>query len=350
MFLRDSGLLSIDAWLRRRSTWTLLASCAGVVALIGYIDDVTSEEITLSAAYAGPILVYSWYGTRNTALLLSAFATLVWWWANRSTNPFHSDFGYPIATLNRIAYYSFFAVGGAALRARHEADRARIKALERGRQLEREILRVSEFEQQRIGQDLHDGLCQYLAAIGCAAGSLADDLTRRGVHESSDAREIEILIHKAISQARDLARGIFPVQMDGAGLGAALQELAQTTQRLTSALVTFEEVGEIDISDPNVAMQLYRIAQEALSNALRHGGAKLIRLTLQQDGEKVRLAIDDDGSGIAPTLSANEGMGLRTMEYRARLLQGELHIGGSSLGGASIQCHTRLRFTPKLAA
>jgi len=301
----------------------------------------------MSAAYAAPILAYSWYGTRNTALLLAFFATAVWWWANRTSNPFHSNFGYPIATLNRLAYYTFFAVGGAALRARQESDAARIEALKRGRQLEREILRVSEFEQQRIGQDLHDGLCQYLAAIGCAAGSLADDLQRRDQAEATEAREIEELIHKAISQARDLARGIFPVQMDGAGLGAALQELAQTTQRLTSSVVTFEEVGDIDIADPNAAMQLYRIAQEALGNALRHGGAKFIRLTLNQEGEEVRLMVDDDGTGISSTLSANEGMGLRTMEYRARVLQGELHIGGSSLGGASVMCATRLRVSSK---
>ena len=336
-----------DRFFRSRSKGALLAWTLALLLAIGYIDLVTDAEVTLSAAYAGPILITAWYGTRLQAVMMALLSTLVWWGANASIMPFHTALGVPLILLNRMAYYVFFAVGGSAIKAHQESARSRVEALERTRELEREILRVSEFEQQRIGQDLHDGLCQYLAAISCAAAALADDLQNRHQPEAGQAEEIQRLISQAVIQARDLARGIFPVQMDGAGLGAALQELASTTDRLTSMSVTWSEVGETRIKDPSTAMQFYRIAQEALSNALRHGKAKRAAVSLQQKENIIQLTVEDDGKGFSPdTQALNGGMGLRTMRYRAQVLNAELQIGPSSLGGSAVCCTARMGAAP----
>jgi signal transduction histidine kinase len=208
--------------------------------------------------------------------------------------------------------------------------------------LEQEIVRVSETEQRRIGQDLHDGLCQHLAAIGFAAKSLADDLEKCERPETAAAQEIESLLKQAVIEARDLARGMFPVQMDGAGLSAALEGLASTTSRLTSTEVVFTEKGQVQISDTAVAMHLYRIAQESVANAIKHAAARHIFITLESEAEKVRLRIDDDGKGFFEQEDMVKGMGMRTMAYRARLIGGTLEIQERDGPGTCVWCELRL--------
>jgi signal transduction histidine kinase len=342
----SSRITSIDTWLRSQSRNRLLALAAAAIVIIGYIDYATSAEITLSVFYTIPVLIFVWYGDRPTGIGLAVFATAVWWAANLGINPFHSNWGYALATLNRLAYYVFFAIGGAALRSRQDADRARIVAMERTRQLEKEIVQISEAEQQRIGQDLHDGLCQFLAAISCAAGSLADDLQEHSRPEAAEASELRKLLGQAVVEARSLARGIFPVQMDGAGLAAALQELAALTNRLMLTSVTFEELGEIRIAEPIVAMQLYRIAQEALSNALRHGQANKVLLRLRQEADQVELKVEDDGSGFNSESTPKHGMGLHTMRYRAQAINAVLQVGNNGSGGISVSCVGRFGAKP----
>ncbi|MBT8399379.1 MAG: PAS domain S-box protein, partial [Rhodothermia bacterium] len=145
------------------------------------------------------------------------------------------------------------------------------------RQLEQQILRISEQERQRIGQDLHDGLGQMLTGIGLIAKNITNRLEAKELEEATDMREITNLIGEADEFARSLARGLIPVELDAGGLSAAFHRLATNAQRLFDLDCTFEEVGGLPNIENTIATHLYRIAQEGLSNAVRHGQASQVR-------------------------------------------------------------------------
>lgn len=328
--------------LRTQPKWALLAEALAIVAAIGWADYHTGWQLSLFVFYAVPILLVVWYGNRTAGLLFAVLCGLVWWWANRMDHPFTNSLGYVWASISRLIYFLFVAVGGAALRLQQEASRTRIEGLERTRKLEEEIVRASEHEQRRIGQDLHDGLCQELAAIGCVAAGLRQDLAARAAPESATAAEVEKLLQEAVVQTRNLARGIFPVQMDGEGLAAALEELVANTKRQPSVEVLCQARGEVALGDPNVAMHLYRIAQEALNNAVKHAHARHIVVRLRRADEWLELTITDDGTGLPPASASPTGMGLTNMRYRARLIGGHLEIGAGPGGGTCVSCAVRI--------
>ena len=308
-----------------------------VILLIGWVDYVTGREISLFAFYSIPIYLAVWYGERHAGVVTAFVCTFAWWWANKNVHTFTTSYGYPIATASRLVFFNFFAIGTAALKAKHNADRARIAALERARKLEREIIGISEREQRRIGQDLHDGLCQTLAAIGCAATSLKDDLQPLSPAHAKDAEELATLLNEAVIEARNLARGISPVDMDEHGLAAALDDLAERTGRLTPLPVSFKMQGEIGLVDPEAAIHLYRIAQEAVHNAVRHSGAQHVSIALRQEGPNLTLSVSDDGKGFSDP-SPSSGMGMQTMNYRAQIIGANLKINGNSPAGAKVSC------------
>jgi signal transduction histidine kinase len=324
------------------------ASVAWVTAIvIGWGDYATGNEVSLFALYAVPIFMAVWFGTWRNGLWMATACTAIWWIANRADSPFTTWWGYHVAAASRFALFIVVAVAAGLMKSKQEGDRTRLEAMERTRELEQEIVRVSETEQRRIGQDLHDGLCQHLAAIGFAAKSLADDLEESARPEFSAAQEIEALLKQAVIETRDLARGMFPVQMDGAGLSAALEGLAATTSRLTSTKVVFTEVGQVHISDVATAMHLYRIAQESVANAVKHGAATRVFITLESVGEVVRLRIDDNGKGYFQQDDVGGGgMGMRTMAYRARLIGGTLEIQERDGPGTCVWCELGLSVPP----
>jgi signal transduction histidine kinase len=322
--------------------WVTSSASWAIAVVLGWTDYATGNEVSLFALYAIPIFMAVWFGTWRDGLLMAVACTAIWWVANWADSPFTTWWGYHIAAASRGALFIMVAAASALFKSKQEGDRTRLDAMERTRELEQEIVRVSETEQRRIGQDLHDGLCQHLAAIGFAAKSLADDLEKYALPETSAAKEIEALLKQAVIETRDLARGMFPVQMDGAGLSAALQGLADTTSRLTSIKVIFTEVGQVQISDAAVAMHLYRIAQESVNNAVKHAAAKRIFITLEGLGEVLRLRIDDDGKGFFQQEDVAKGMGMRTMAYRARLIGGTLEIQERDGPGTCVWCELRL--------
>jgi signal transduction histidine kinase len=142
--------------------------------------------------------------------------------------------------------------------------------------LEEEILQVSEREQRRIGHDLHDGLCQHLTATALAGQVLRERLDSKFLPEASDARKVVELVEDGIDLARNLARGLYPVEMDAEGLMAAFHELASNITKGSKVLCVFEYDSPVLIHDDAVASHLYRIAQEAVRNALSHAKPKRI--------------------------------------------------------------------------
>ncbi len=207
------------------------------------------------------------------------------------------------------------------------------------RQLEQEILSVTEQERQRIGQDLHDGLGQMLTGIGLIAKNLASRLRSKGVAEAKEMEEVSDLIGDADEFARSLARGLIPVELDADGLSSAFRRLVSNARRLFDIECTFEQIGAHPDIENVIATHLYRIAQEALSNAVRHAQASQFKIALASGEEQIRLRLTDNGRGISEDIGADHpGMGIRIMRYRARIIGGTLEIRGRPEGGTSIVC------------
>ncbi len=318
--------------------WLVWVEALGSVALIGWLDYLTGWEWSLFLFYAFPILLVVREMGRDVGFAFAAACGIVWYVANHHDNPYQTRWGFALAGFTRLFYFSVLVVAGAAVRDRVEAARGKIAALERTRELEGEILRASEREKHRLGQDLHDGLGPHLASIGYATTFLADEL-RLGNHPGAErADQIREMTVKALELTRALARGIFPVQMDSTGLCTALEDLAKTTSALTGVSVEFFESGHPVIGDQESAMHLFRIAQEAVSNALRHSAARTITIGLNRKTDSVNLIIADDGRGMEPQRKHSTSIGLRSMEYRARALHAELHIETRPNEGTIISC------------
>jgi len=309
-----------------------------LVLVIGILDSVGGWDVSMFLFYALPILLVVWFCDRRSAILCALICGVVWFWAKKENHPYATSPAYLWATFNRLAYFLFVAIGGAAMKNEREENRARMEALTRARDLEQEIVRVSEHEQMRIGQDLHDGLCQTLVAIDCAAACLKADLEARSLPEADAAAVLQKLLKGAVLEARGLARGIFPVQMDAQGLPTALEELVATTNRSRQLVATLELDGDVGVHDPQVAMHLYRIAQQALSNVLTHAHASQVTVRLSRQGDWLTMSVTDDGCGFLQTESLPRGMGLRTMRYRARLISGELAVETDPSRGTQIRC------------
>lgn len=211
------------------------------------------------------------------------------------------------------------------------------------RRLEQEILEVSDREQKRIGQDLHDGLCQMLAGIDMLAVVLKNKLSDQELPEAADADIISGYVRNAIVQARLVSRGLSPVELETHGLMAALEELAAATEKLFKVGCKFECPVPVHIRDNAAAIHLYRIAQEAISNAIRHGKAGHILINLRENESHGILTIQDDGCGLpvkrdemAPV--KGRGMGLRTMNYRAAILGADLTLQPGKECGTVVRC------------
>nr|WP_304188965.1 PAS domain S-box protein [Rhodothermus marinus] len=211
-----------------------------------------------------------------------------------------------------------------------------VRDLSETRRLEQEILRISDEERRSIGQDLHDGLGQMLTGMALISQSLARRLAAQGRPEARELEELTELIRQADRQARTLARGLIPVELEANGLQAALYRLTRQTEELFGIRCRFEAEKDVPVADNMVATHLYRIAQEALNNAVRHGRAQTITVTLAADDEALHLWVRDDGVGIPEKLPETSGMGLRIMHYRARLLGGHLEVRRRKEGGTEV--------------
>lgn len=213
------------------------------------------------------------------------------------------------------------------------------------RELERQLLEISENEQRRIGQDLHDDLCQHLAGIEFMSQALQERLRLEGHEEEGLARQVGDLVRGAINQTRGLARGLSPVQVESLGLIAALEDLAAHIHQIFQVRCEVDVDASVDVRDLPSATHLYRITQEAINNAIRHGKADHVRIELKRISDLARLRIVDNGrgfSGAAEVRSRSGGLGLRIMNYRAGMVGGSLHVGPAPGGGVQVECLFRL--------
>jgi PAS domain S-box-containing protein len=212
-------------------------------------------------------------------------------------------------------------------------------AIER-RGLEEELLNISSREQRHIGQDLHDGLCQQLIGIEFRNSVLVQQL-RDVPAAQTEAVKIGESIRDVTRQARSLARGLSPVQIEANGLMAALDNLAANTAKLFCLPCSFECPQPVLVENPTVATQLYRIAQEAIGNAIKHAQAKSIVVSLKLLNGEVTLTIKDNGCGFTKGRTGSEGMGLRIMEYRADMIGAMLRVDSAVGKGTTVACRLK---------
>jgi PAS domain S-box-containing protein len=224
-----------------------------------------------------------------------------------------------------------------------EGNLAAVAATERDiterKRLERELLAIREKEQKLIGREMHDSMGQMLTGIAIKSKSLELKLKSKSLQsESADAAEICELANETIAQTRHLARMLYPVDIETGGLVSALQGLVSSTNDLLKISCQFKCNDAIPIRDPVTARHLYRIAQEAITNAARHGKAKNIRVELTSAKGRTTLKVANDGEDFPGILAKKKGIGLKIMKYRAQMIGGMLDVGRGRKGGTLVTC------------
>lgn len=222
-----------------------------------------------------------------------------------------------------------------------DANRQLEREVAERRQAEREVLEISSHERKRIGRDLHDSLGQQLAGVSLLSEALAQRMSESQAAEATTARKISTLINESIAHAKYIVRGLMPVEIVQEGLRHALKRLAEETARISSVTCSFDSDGPSPVYDNDVATNLYRIAQEAVANAVKHGKARHLALRLTADGHCGQLEILDDGRGLPQQQPSTTGLGLPIMRYRAEMCGGEFRIENRPEGGVRVRCTFR---------
>jgi PAS domain S-box-containing protein len=207
------------------------------------------------------------------------------------------------------------------------------------KRLEQEVLDICNRERRRIGHELHDGLCQELTGVSLMLRSIATHLGRDVLPTDRQLGEIVALVNSAIEGARTMARGLSPVTIDSGGLLSALDVLVQRARASSRINIRLRVRMPPDWTiTETTASHLYRIAQEALNNAVKHAGARTITVALQALDDDLQLSVSDNGTGLPIGTDHSSGMGLKIMDYRARMIGGHVEIAPRSRGGTQVRC------------
>jgi len=206
------------------------------------------------------------------------------------------------------------------------------------RRLEKEILDITERERELIGQEMHDGMGQVLTGIAIKCKGLALKLKGKSSEEMKDALKISKLANKAIAQTRDLAKMLYPVDIETGGLVSALQTLAANTEKTMGVTCRFRCGKSVSVKNLVEAKQIYRIVQEAITNAVRHGKAKNININLRFTKNGTILSVNNDGMDFPKLSPRKKGLGLKVMKYRTDLIGGSLDIRKGDKGGTVVIC------------
>ncbi|MGO8676361.1 MAG: sensor histidine kinase [Limisphaerales bacterium] len=333
--------------LERCSRTTLVLAGLAMLAVIGAIDYLTGYEVLFSVFYLLDVGLAAWFVGRGFGLLMSALSAFVWIGGDMVAGAHYSHSWVPYWNALILMVFYFIVVWLlTSLRSLHRSLELRVaqrtQALRREmaerQRLEEEILKVSEREQRRIGHDLHDNLCQHLTATALAGQVLGERLAAKALPEAADAAHVVALVEKGIDLARNLARGLYPVEMEAEGLMGAFQELSVNITRTGRFRCVFQCQEPVLIEDDATATHLYRIAQEAVRNAMQHAKCERIGITLSEIGGVVKLTVEDDGVGLPETPSPGGGLGIRIMAHRASMIGGSFSVEPAPTGGTIVTC------------
>lgn len=257
----------------------------------------------------------------------------------------------------QVQLASFVAEGAFILTLSVQLRRARDlaeKHADEAADLQRQVSDAADREQRRIGQDLHDDLGQYLTGVALGAQLLVRKMEREGSPHVEATRELVHRMNDAVNRTRQLARGLSPMAVDPRSLPLMLSELQERTVELTARDVSFELIGDAPELPESTVIHLYRIAQEAVSNAIKHSRGSRVDVRLENDDGRVVLEICDDGTGLPvkplhatphPKPDAKAGMGLRVMEFRANVIGAQFRIARRDDGPGTlvrVELHTPL--------
>ncbi len=217
-----------------------------------------------------------------------------------------------------------------------------VRDISERKRLEKAIVDASEMERKQIGQDLHDTVSQQLAGLTMIARVVQQKISRvedkRLQSLTQDATRIADLADTALKQVKNISHGLYPAELERNGLGAALEQLANQQDELFRISCTYKSSGRLPLLDRTVAVHLYRIAQEAVSNAVKHARPRRIEVALEHTNPGLRLVIRDDGKGMPKREKPSKGLGLAIMRYRANMISTELGLESSPGCGTTITC------------
>ena len=337
-------------WLRSLERWPkagLVGLGLGLLVVIGLIDYLTGYEMLFSVFYLVEVGMAAWFVGRGFGVVLSILSVVVWIGGDLAAG---ARYGRPwVPVWNALILLGFYLIVVWLLTSLRslkrelemrvvDRTRALTHAMTERQRLEEEILAISEREQRRLGHELHDGLCQHLTATAMAGQVLGERLSAQGLPEAADAAQVVRLVEEGIDLAHNLARGLYPVEMEAEGLMAAFRDLAANVSRTAKVECVFDCQSPVLVHDNAAAGQLYRIAQEAVRNALRHGKPKRIEINLSEQHAQVTLGIEDDGGGLPEGGPRGGGLGIRIMAHRAALIGGRFAIEPAATGGTLVTC------------
>jgi signal transduction histidine kinase len=333
-------------WLRGRPRYQIEFFCFALILTIGALDYEAGLAISLSPLYAAPIALAAWFVGPASAFALSLFSIVYWLVGEALAGAVYYNWLPPLINCAmRAVFYAFYVVALSRLSrlqvslealAEKRAVLLSQETAERER-LEREMLEISEREQRRIGQDLHDGLCQHLTGTALVSQVLTERLSAQGNADAQQAQRLVNLVEEAIVLARGMAKGLYPVEMRADGLMQALEEFANTTSEMFGIDCHFVCHSPVLVHTSPTAIHLYRIAQEGVSNAIKHGRATEVIILLEEAENELRLVISDNGQGMVPARKS-DGLGLRIMADRAKMIGGSFSTGPAPSRGVELVC------------
>lgn len=348
------GLLGCLRWLDSCRPALVVASCLILIACIGIIGFFTGPFMSTSLLYLIPLLVL----TRSVGLwagIACALAASMLWLLSDVQMLNQLGMSHPVTPYwNAMMRLGTFLVAISLVSATkslnaHLEGRVieRTAALEsqiaETRELEKAILEISDRERASLGQDLHDGLCQTLVGAAFSANMLLESISKEPPGTVIHAVRVANLIDDSITQARNLARGLYPVRLETEGLEMAIRELATTMSQRFGMPCEVECDCPLPPLREGDGIQLYRIIQEAVANAMRHAEASHVVIQLGNEVGGMVAQVQDDGRGIGDSHDNPSGMGLSIMKYRARMMDADLCIRSRTPKGTSVRCLIPIR-------
>jgi signal transduction histidine kinase len=321
-----------------------------MVIAIGFVDYKANPEISFSVFYLLALALAAWHVGKGFAYFISVLSVTVSLAGDLAAGPRYSNILIPF--WNAFIVLAFYCVVIELLarlrlltkelegRVRERTTALTDQISERER-LERELLDISEREQRRIGHDLHDSLGQHLTGAALAGQVLKEKLTTHNRPEAADAGKVVELVEEGIALTRQLAKGLHPIEIEASGLMQALEELTAASRELFKISCLFECDSPVLIHDAAASTHLYRIAQEAISNAVKHGKAKHIIVQLESLDDGIVLRVRDDGVGLPDLPRKHTGMGLRIMAHRASMIGATFKAGRAQPAGTEVACVLR---------
>lgn len=318
-----------------------------LVLVVGVADYFSGYQIYWSIFYLMAISFALWNVGLVFALLIAVLSTASWLLGDWAAGVVYPNRFVPV--WNALITFGFYLVViwlasrlklfhqmlETRIRDRTAALRQEVAARER---LEKEVIEVAERERRRIGYDLHDTLCQHLTATSLSLQVLSGKLAEASLPQAKDADQGVQLVENAIDLTRSIAKGLFPLELEGEGLAGALLELCRNTVNHNHIKCEFVSDRPVPALDSTMAMHLYRIAQEAVANAVKHGHVSHVTVQTSHRNGALSLSVKDDGIGLPEQPPVHQGLGLRIMASRAGMIGGTFSVANNAEGGTTVTC------------